>query len=32
VTTVILERNGRELQVFSTGEPGGPCYYFHEPV
>lgn len=26
------ERNGRKLQVFFTGEPGGLCYYFHEPV
>lgn len=26
------ERNGGKLQVFFTGEPGGLCYYFHEPV
>lgn len=26
------ERNGRKLQVFFAGEPGGLCYYFHEPI
>ncbi len=26
------ERNGRKLQVFFAAEPGGLCYYFHEPI
>lgn len=32
VPTVVLERDGKKLQVFFAVAPDGLCYYFHEPI